>query len=657
MAETPETQRPGAFETGDVRRRGMASAAAALLAILLGTLVYLVSATNAERDLAAERERQSFEIIMLTRNIGGSIARAEAALGRFVINSDRALGTMYRDEWRAAVRRIERLDRLIPVESAQQARVDRLATNVREYGTELANTAAYAVARRNWEALSLHNAAASSPHGPAIARTLEEIAGEERARLGERSTARIATTERSNLLAMLLAIAGVVLALGAIGLGWMAYRAFRDREHAHLRADDLELAVAERTRQLKQANEQLRAEAAEREAAERQLHQAQKMEALGQLTGGIAHDFNNMLAVVIGGLELAKRKLGKEGADIEQHLDNALDGAGRAAELTRRLLGFARSEPLQPEGIDAGEMVEEMAKIFNRALGEQIELGIDADEDIWPVWADRNQLENAVLNLAVNGRDAMEGKGVLTIAIRNITADAAHRHNGLKPGDYLEISVTDEGCGMSEQVRERAFEPFFTTKPVGRGTGLGLSQIFGFARESGGDVAIRSALEEGTTVSIFLPRFDGDAARRPSPDASMAAQPSGGSGSHCVLVVEDDARVRRATLMALEELGHDPIGCGGGAAALDVLSERDDIDLVITDIVMPGMTGLELASELAKSRPDLPLFFVTGFAGDGDESEQLSEHEVLRKPFTLSMLADAIDRAMEEAEANESVAG
>lgn len=657
MAETSDNPRPDAFEAGLVWRRGLASAGAMLLAILFGTLVYLVSATNAERDTAAERERQSFEIIMLTRNIGGSIARAEAALGRFVINSDRALGTIYRDEWRAASRRIDQLDRMIDAGSEQQARLDRLETHVAEYGSELANTARYAVARRNWEALSLHNAAAASPHGPAIARALEEIAGEERALLGERSNARITTTERSNLLAMLLAIAGVILVMAAIGLGWMAYSAFRDREHAALRADDLELAVAERTRQLKEANERLRAEAAEREEAERQLRQAQKMEALGQLTGGIAHDFNNMLAVVIGGLELAKRKLDKEGADIEPHIDNALDGAGRAAELTRRLLGFARSEPLQPEGVDAGEMVGEMAKILHRALGEQIELTIDADEDIWPVWADRNQLENAVLNLAVNGRDAMNGKGALTIAIRNVPADRASRHSGLEPGDYLEISVTDEGCGMSEQVQERAFEPFFTTKPVGRGTGLGLSQIFGFARESGGDVAIRSAPGEGTTVSIFLPRFDGDAARRTSADVAMKPQTTPSASRLVILVVEDDARVRRATLMALEELGHEPIGCGGGAAALDVLAERDDIDLVITDIVMPGMTGPELAGELAASRPDLPLFFVTGFAGEDDESARLFEHEVLRKPFTLTMLAGTIERAMEKAPAETEAAG
>lgn len=620
-----------------------------LLALLLGTLVYLVAETNTERDEAAARERQSFEIIMLTRNIDGAIARAEAALGRFVINSDRALGTIYRDEWRAASRQLDRLDRMTREDPAQQARIDRLETHFRAYGRELANTANYAVAGRNWEALSLHNTAAQSADGPAIARTLEEIADQERALLGQRSSERIAATERSNLLAMLLAIAGVLLVTAAIGLAWMAFRAFRDRENADLRADDLEMAVAERTRQLEEANARLRAEAAEREAAERRLHQAQKMEALGQLTGGIAHDFNNMLAVVIGGLELAKRKLDTPGADIEPYIDNALDGAGRAADLTRRLLGFARSEPLKPEGVDAGEMVRDMAKLLKRSLGEQIELEIAADDDIWPVWADRNQLENAVLNLAVNGRDAMDGKGEITISIRNL-AVGADEIAGLAPGDYLAISVADEGCGMTEKVQQRAFEPFFTTKPVGKGTGLGLSQIFGFARESGGDVAIDSAPGEGTTVSLYLPRFDGDAARRADESDRPAFDPRNGE-SRVLLVVEDDARVRRATLMALEELGHRPIGCASAQAALDVVGERDDIELVLSDVVMPNMTGPEMAAELAELRPDLPLVFVTGYAGDEADGTLLAEHRVLRKPFTLAMLSAAIDAELGTAEA------
>ena len=655
MSEHARTPPLPGFDLSTVRRRALMSAAATVLALIIGALVYLVAATNDERDAAAERERTSFEVIMLTRNIERSIARSEAALGRFVINSDRALGTVYRDEWRAAGRQVSHLGQMVRDDQSEAARIETLETHFENYGEELAHTASYAAAGRNWEALSLHNTAASSADEPEIDRLLEEIAEQERFLLGERSNARQSATERSNLLADLLAIAGVLLALAAAGLAWATIRAWRERETAYLRADDLEAAVAERTAELEALNAELVEEGRERAAAEGRLRQAQKLKAVGQLTGGIAHDFNNMLAVVIGALELAKRRLDRSPADVERHIDNALDGATRAAELTRRLLAFARAEPLRPEGVDAAGALENMASLLRRSLGERIGVAVEAEPDLWPIWADRPQFENAILNLAVNARDAMDGKGEVEIRLANVTL-GDDEIGEAAAGDYIRVAVTDSGSGMSPQVIERVFEPFFTTKPVGKGTGLGLSQIFGFVRESGGEIAIDSTVGEGTTVSLYLPRFDGDAAKVDDGSNAHERRISGNGPRHLVLLVEDDDRVRRATGLALEELGHEVIACASGAAALEVFCERRDIDLLVTDVVMPEMTGPELASRLRENRPELPLLFVTGFAGEAEQFADFAADEVLRKPFTLSQLSLSLDHVMRDSEVREEAA-
>ncbi len=638
---------PGESPAREVWRRGLASAAALLFALLLGALVVLVSKSNADRDAATEAERRSFEIIMISRNIDGSIARSEAALGRYVISSDRRLGTIYRDQWRAAGRQITQLGQLVRDNPTQAALVEDLRGDYRAYGEELSTTASYASAERNWEALSLHNSAAASEHAPAIIRKLTEIADNERVLLSARSSARIAATERSNILATLLTIAGVALGLAAIALAWITVRAFSDRHSADRRAESLEDAVAERTIELERVNEELRAEAGERAAAERQLRQFQKMEAVGQLTGGIAHDFNNMLAVVVGGLDLARGKLAAGKGDVARHIDSALDGANRAAALTRRLLSFARAEPLLPEGTDPAALVAGMEDLLQRTIGAQVTVTIDCADDCWPIWVDPQQLENAVLNLAVNARDAMESKGDIRIAVANTDLD--HDEIGEAPaGSYVEISVSDSGCGMTPEIVERVFEPFFTTKPVGKGTGLGLSQIFGFVRQSGGDIAIESVPDEGTTVSIYLPRFDGDATSRREPVADWSANATANvSQARVILLVEDDERVRRATVEALEELGHKPIACASAEAAIDVLAERDDIGLLISDVVMPGMTGPELVDHIAPLCPNLPVLFITGYMGEASDANQLAGRGVLRKPFTIGELAQALTDATE----------
>ncbi|MBC2777002.1 response regulator [Parasphingopyxis marina] len=626
----------------EVWRRGLASAGALLLALLFGALVYLTAESNEDRDSAAQRERQSFEIITLARGIEGSIARSEAALGRFVINSDGNLGTIYRNEWRAAGRQIDQLDRMVRYDAAQSELVDGLQTLYETYGAEISPAARYATSGRNLEALSLHNSASGSATGAALIRRLETIANAERTLLGRRSAARVAAGERAALLGTLMTIAGIILGLAAIILAYATIRAFRERHQADQRVDDLEDAVAARTAELEAVNTQLRAEAIEREAAEQQLRQVQKLEAVGQLTGGIAHDFNNMLAVVIGGLDLAKRKIGRNPAEADSHIDNALEGANRAAALTRRLLAFARAEPFLPEGTDAAARIDSMVDLIRRSIGEQITVSIDAEPGTWPVWIDPHQLENSVLNLAVNARDAMEGRGELTFAIRNATLEAGDVGE-VAPGEYLQIAVTDNGCGMSEDIIEHVFEPFFTTKPVGRGTGLGLSQIFGFAQQSGGGVGIDSTVGRGTTVSLYLPRFEGDIDTKPRGMAQSGQTHGQSMKSATILVVEDDQRVRRATVAGLEELGHRVVSCANGQTALDILSERADIDLLLTDVVMPEMTGPELAAQVSERHPGLPIIFVTGYAREAADTAQFAGHVVLRKPFTITALSETID--------------
>jgi CheY-like chemotaxis protein len=371
------------------------------------------------------------------------------------------------------------------------------------------------------------------------------------------------------------------------------------------------------------------------------------MEAVGQLTGGIAHDFNNMLAVVVGGIDLARRRLGEPKREVMQHLNNAMDGATRAAALTRRLLSFARAEPLLPERVSPTDLVRGLTDLLDRTLGERITVRVETNSE-WPIFVDPHQLENALLNLAVNGRDAMEGEGVITIATSDLTLAEGEVGN-LPAGDYVRIAVADTGMGMTEEVRLRAFEPFFTTKEVGKGTGLGLSQIFGFARQSGGEVAIDSAVGVGTTVSLFLPRTMVQAAEvRMHPAMNQgSSEPIAASGAR-ILLVEDDPRVRSATVEALQDLDYQPLACANAEEALAAF-ERQTFDLVISDVIMPGMTGPELIRNLKRRFPELGVLFVTGYVGEG-EGEDLVGHEMLRKPFTVGALQDAVAAALSRTE-------
>ncbi len=403
----------------------------------------------------------------------------------------------------------------------------------------------------------------------------------------------------------------------------------------------LTLVALRRTRREGEALAQLRAEILRREASEEQLRQSQKMEAVGRLTGGLAHDFNNLLTVVLGSLELLQRRMGETDARQLRLLENAVGGAQRAAALTQRLLAFARRQPLDPRPVDANALVSGMAELLRQTLGETVRLETVLAGGLWRTFADPNQLENALLNLAVNARDALpETGGRLTIETANADLDDAYAaaRTEVAAGQYVLVAVTDNGSGMPREVLARAFEPFFTTKEQGRGTGLGLSQVYGFVRQSGGHVAVYSELGQGTTVKIYLPRHAGPEERPPPPvpDALALAQED-----TTVLVVEDEAAVRQFTVEALADLGYRVLAADGAAAALNLLALHPEVGLLLTDVVMPEVNGRRLADEALRRRPDLKVVFMTGYTRNAIVHNGMLDPgtQLITKPFTVAQLA------------------
>lgn len=407
---------------------------------------------------------------------------------------------------------------------------------------------------------------------------------------------------------------------------------------------NLEDRVLARTRELASANAVLRDEMARREEAESQLRQMQKMEAIGQLSGGIAHDFNNMLAVIVGSLDMARRRLSGENPRVARHIDNAADGARRAAALTGRLLAFARRQQLRPEPLDVGGLIAGMAELLRRSLGERVEIVMRAADDLWPVHADAAGLENALLNLAVNARDSMAEGGRLDIEAENVPTGGGAPVSG----DSVAIRVADAGEGMSREVAERAFEPFFTTKDVGKGSGLGLSQVYGFVSQSGGRVTIDSEPGRGTTVTIWLPRWRGEAPK-PAPAEAADAETPRARPAEAVLVVEDEPDVRRFSAEALRDLGYAVREAADAAEALHQLANGARADLLFTDIVMPGMTGVQLAERARARRPELRVLYTTGYAREALANRGADEPAgaLLAKPFTVDQLARSVRQALD----------
>jgi signal transduction histidine kinase/CheY-like chemotaxis protein len=381
-------------------------------------------------------------------------------------------------------------------------------------------------------------------------------------------------------------------------------------------------------------------EVARRERLEGQLRQSQKMEAIGQLTGGIAHDFNNMLAVVIGSLNLLKRRLQRGETDNMRFIDGALDSAERAATLTHRLLAFSRQQPLTPQAVEPNKLISGMSEMLRRTLGEHIAVETVLAGGLWRTHADPSQLESAILNLAVNSRDAMPGGGRLTIETANASLDEAYaaQHLEVPPGQYVLLAVSDTGQGMPAEVISKAFEPFFTTKGVGKGTGLGLSQVLGFVKQSGGHVKIYSEPNHGTTVKIYLPRFKGIAEELLPVPVEEART---GQRHEVVLVVEDEERMLQLSCDAFKELGYTVLHAAGPIAALKVIDAHPEITLLFTDVVMPEMNGRQLAREATLRLPKLKVLYTTGFSRNAVIHNGVLDHDVnfISKPFTIEQLA------------------
>jgi len=389
-------------------------------------------------------------------------------------------------------------------------------------------------------------------------------------------------------------------------------------------------------------------EAERRETLEANLRQAQKMEAVGQLTGGVAHDFNNLLTIILGNLQMALRQ-NPEGK-TKTLMSNAYQAADRAAELTKRLLAFSRSQPLDPHPIDANRLVAGMSDLLDRTLGETVAVETVRSAGLWLVEADGPQLEAAILNLAINARDAMTEGGKVTIETGNAFLDEFYCQavEGVKPGQYVMISVTDTGSGMPQDVIDKAFDPFFTTKPAGAGTGLGLSQVYGFIKQSGGHVRIYSEIGEGTTVKIYLPR---SFARDKQLAGNKAAEDSPAGKQETVLVVEDDPDVRAYVVETLSALNYSVREAANAEAALGILSDSGPVDLLLTDVVMPGMNGRKLAEAAQHRRPGLKVLYMTGYSRNAIVHQGRLDAGVslMQKPFSQNVLAMRVRTILEEA--------
>jgi PAS domain S-box-containing protein len=405
-------------------------------------------------------------------------------------------------------------------------------------------------------------------------------------------------------------------------------------------AQALEHRVRERTAALE-------AEMERRAGVEAALRQSQKMEAVGQLTGGIAHDFNNMLTGVIGALDMVKRKRASgRDADTDRYLDTALTSAHRAAGLTHRLLAFSRRQSLDPHALDVNGLVASLQDLIQRTVTEQISVGVDLGAAEAAV-ADANQLESAILNLAINARDAMPEGGRLTISTSVADLDADMAAEDARPGRYVVVAVADTGVGMPAEVLDKVFDPFFTTKPIGQGTGLGLSMVYGFARQSGGSVRIQSRVGEGTSVKIYLPVADGVAEAKAEDQPVDVARGEG----QTVLLVEDESAVRLLVREVLEDLGYRAVEVSDPQAAIAILNSHSAIDLLISDVGLPGMNGRQLAEVARDRRPDLPILFITGYAENAAIRAGFlgSNMAMIGKPFALDTLAAKIGEMMPEA--------
>lgn len=427
---------------------------------------------------------------------------------------------------------------------------------------------------------------------------------------------------------------------------WLSWSAVADGGRIYSAARDItsEIAAVDK---LADANRELRAQIQERERVEATLQQMQRLEAVGQLTAGVAHDFNNLLTVILTSASFLQNDL-QNGAPLERslrRLQYIRESGERGATLTSQLLAFARRQQLAPTAIDLNDTLVNLLSLLKSTLGGSVSIETDTQADIWHALVDPTQIEMIILNLAINARDAMADSGRLTLGTRNVVIDQpAQRAEDPSPGEYVMLSVADTGSGMSEAVLSKAFEPFFTTKEVGKGSGLGLAQVFGFAKQSGGGARIESREGVGTTVKVFLPRTS--APRQPEPASAASSGSAESNNQHCILLVDDDHSVREVTAQMLENLGFTVIAADSGDDALQLLTQGAEVDLLLADFAMPGMNGGELARAVRVRHPELPVVFVTGYAELCELG--LEGYSIIQKPFRKEQLANKLHLALSE---------
>jgi len=594
-------------------------ATSAIAALVVGATIWLSLASQSQDEWV----RHTLAVRNQLAQILSLVQSAETGQRGYLLTNSQAYLIPY-DRGTASVGpAVDVLGRLVVDNPEQEQAVGRLRELVKAKLDELGSTLEDQKSGRSGQAL----ATVKSDNGlrlmDAIRQHISTMECVENQLLSDRQTR--AQTLTSWLEAGASIAFVLISAVGFLGI------AVTRRAISHLASARNELAIS---------NRDLQKQIEQREEVESQLRQAQKMEAIGQLTGGIAHDFNNMLGVVMGSLDLMGRRIKNGDFAIDRFLEAASQATVRAAALTHRLLAFARQQPLEPKPIDVNNLISGMSDLMRSTLGEQIQIETVMAAGVWTASADPHQLESAILNVAINARDAMPDGGKLTIETGNTYLDEAyaHQHGDVEPGQYVMVAVSDNGTGMAPEIAARVFDPFFTTKPSGKGTGLGLSQVFGFIKQSRGHIKIYSEVGCGTAVKIYLPRLTGQLA---TPLPANPPSISAGSAGEVILVVEDDPMMLKFTIQAVRELGYTVLHADNAAAALAILDDRPDILLLFTDVVMPEVGGKKLVDEALKKHPALKVLYTTGYTANAVVHGGVLDAGVnlLGKPFTLDQLA------------------
>ena len=594
-------------------------ATSAIAALVVGATIWLSLASQSQDEWV----RHTLAVRNQLAQILSLVQSAETGQRGYLLTNSQAYLIPY-DRGTASVGpAVDVLGRLVVDNPEQEQAVGRLRELVKAKLDELGSTLEDQKSGRSGQAL----ATVKSDNGlrlmDAIRQHISTMECVENQLLSDRQTR--AQTLTSWLEAGASIAFVLISAVGFLGI------AVTRRAISHLASARNELAIS---------NRDLQKQIEQREEVESQLRQAQKMEAIGQLTGGIAHDFNNMLGVVMGSLDLMGRRIKNGDFAIDRFLEAASQATVRAAALTHRLLAFARQQPLEPKPIDVNNLISGMSDLMRSTLGEQTQIETVMAAGVWTASADPHQLESAILNVAINARDAMPDGGKLTIETGNTYLDEAyaHQHGDVEPGQYVMVAVSDNGTGMAPEIAARVFDPFFTTKPSGKGTGLGLSQVFGFIKQSRGHIKIYSEVGCGTAVKIYLPRLTGQLA---TPLPANPPSISAGSAGEVILVVEDDPMMLKFTIQAVRELGYTVLHADNAAAALAILDDRPDILLLFTDVVMPEVGGKKLVDEALKKHPALKVLYTTGYTANAVVHGGVLDAGVnlLGKPFTLDQLA------------------